>query len=137
MTETESETIPLDRLAKIYRKIRDEITALTQEYDSKVEALKAQQDEIKNAMKDMMKTMGVKSVRTAQGTVVMSVKTVYDTNDWDSFKKFVIEHDAVDLLQKRIAQLNMKQFLEENPGLVPPGLNSNAEYDISVRKPTN
>jgi len=137
MTETESETIPLDRLAKIYRKIRDEITAITQEYDSKVEALKAQQDEIKNAMKDMMKTMGVKSVRTAQGTVVMSVKTVYDTNDWDSFKKFVIEHDAVDLLQKRIAQLNMKQFLEENPGLVPPGLNSNAEYDISVRKPTN
>jgi ribosomal protein L4 len=137
MTETESETIPLDRLAKIYRKIRDEITAITQEYDSKVEALKAQQDEIKNAMKDMMKTMGVKSVRTAQGTVVMTVKTVYDTNDWDSFKKFVIEHDAVDLLQKRIAQLNMKQFLEENPGLVPPGLNSNAEYDISVRKPTN
>lgn len=137
MTETESETIPLDRLAKIYRKIRDEITAITQEYDSKVEALKAQQDEIKNAMKDMMKTMGVKSVRTAQGTVVMTVKTVYDTNDWDSFKKFVIEHDAVDLLQKRIAQLNMKHFLEENPGLVPPGLNSNAEYDISVRKPTN
>jgi ribosomal protein L4 len=137
MTDTESETIPLDRLAKIYRKIRDEITAITQEYDSKVETLKAQQDEIKNAMKDMMKAMGVKSVRTAQGTVVMSVKTVYDTNDWDSFKKFVIEHDAVDLLQKRIAQLNMKQFLEENPGLVPPGLNSNAEYDISVRKPTN
>ena len=137
MTETETETIPLDRLAKIYRKIRAEIAELTQEYDTKVEALKSQQEEIKNAMKDMMKTMGVKSVRTAQGTVVMSVKTVYDTNDWDSFKKFVIEHDAVDLLQKRIAQTNMKQFLEENPGLVPPGLNSNAEYDISVRKPTN
>jgi hypothetical protein len=30
----------------------------------------------------------------------------------------------------------MKQFLEENPGVLPPGLNSNAEYDISVRKPT-
>jgi predicted xylose isomerase-like sugar epimerase len=137
MTETESETIPLDRLAKIYRKIRTEITTLTQEYDSKVEVLKAQQEEIKNAMKDTMKAMGVKSVRTAQGTVVMSVKTVYDTNDWDSFKKFVVEHDAVDLLQKRVAQLNMKQFLEENPGLVPPGLNSTSEYDISVRKPTN
>ena len=137
MTETESETIPLDRLAKIYRKIRDEITALTQEYDSKVEALKAQQDEIKNAMKDMMKTMGVTSVRTAQGTVVLSVKTRYSTQDWDSFKKFVVENDAVDLLEKRIAQTNMNQFLEENPGLVPPGLDSSSEYDISVRKPSN
>lgn len=137
MTETESETIPLDRLAKIYRKIRTEITTLTQEYDSKVEVLKAQQEEIKNAMKDMMKTMGVTSVRTAQGTVVLSIKTRYNTQDWDSFKKFVVEHDAVDLLEKRIAQSNMSQFLEENPGLVPPGLNSHAEYDISVRKPTN
>jgi hypothetical protein len=137
MTETESETIPLDRLAKIYRKIRTEITTLTQEYDGKVETLKAQQEEIKNAMKDMMKTMGVTSVRTAQGTVVLSVKTRYNTQDWDSFKKFVVEHDAVDLLEKRIAQTNMNQFLEENPGLVPPGLNSTSEYDISVRKPTN
>jgi len=136
MTETESETIPLDRLAKIYRKIRAEITTLTQEYDSKIETLKAQQDEIKNAMKDMMKAMGVTSVRTAQGTVVLSVSTRYSTQDWDSFKKFVVEHDAVDLLEKRIAQGNMNQFLEENPGLVPPGLNSSSEYSISVRKPT-
>ena len=135
--ETESETIPLDRLAKIYRKIRAEITTLTQEYDSKIETLKAQQDEIKNAMKDMMKAMGVTSVRTEQGTVVLSVSTRYSTQDWDSFKKFVVEHDAVDLLEKRIAQTNMNQFLEENPGLVPPGLNSTSEYDISVRKPTN
>ena len=137
MTETESETIPLDRLAKIYRKIRAEITTLTQEYDGKVETLKAQQEEIKNAMKDMMKAMGVTSVRTAQGTVVLSVSTRYSTQDWDSFKKFVVEHDAVDLLEKRIAQGNMNQFLEENPGLVPPGLNSSSEYSISVRKPTN
>jgi ribosomal protein L4 len=136
-TENETETIPLDRLAKIYRKIRSEIATLTQDYDTKVEALKAQQEELKNAMKDMMKTMGVTSVRTAQGTVVLSVKTRYNTQDWDSFKKFVVEHDAVDLLEKRIAQSNMSQFLEENPGLVPPGLNSHAEYDISVRKPTS
>ena len=136
MTETESETIPLDRLAKIYRKIRTEISTLTQEYDGKVEVLKAQQEEIKNAMKDMMKAMGVTSVRTAQGTVVLSVKTRYSTQDWDSFKKFVVENDAVDLLEKRIAQTNMAQFLEENPGVVPPGLNSASEYDISVRKPT-
>jgi hypothetical protein len=130
------EVIPLDRLAKVYRKIRDQISTLTKEYDTQVEVLKAQQEEIKNAMKDQMQALGVTSVRTPQGTVVLSVKTRYSTADWDSFKKFVVEHDALDLYEKRIAQGNMKQFLEENPGVVPPGLNSNAEYDISVRKPT-
>jgi hypothetical protein len=83
-----------------------------------------------------MKTMGVTSVRTSEGTVVLSVNTRYSTQDWDSFKKFVVEQDAVDLLEKRIAQSNMRQFLEENPGTVPPGLNSNSEYSVSVRKPT-
>jgi hypothetical protein len=130
------DTIPLDRLAKVYRKIRDQVSALTKEYDTQVEVLKAQQEEIKNAMKDQMQALGVTSVRTPQGTVVLSVKTRYSTADWDSFKKFVVEHDALDLYEKRIAQSNMKQFLEENPGVVPPGLNSNAEFDISVRKPT-
>lgn len=133
MTE---ETVPMDRLAKIYRKIRTNIATLTQEYDTKVEELKAQQDEITNAMKDQMKAMGVTSVRTSEGTVVLSVNTRYNTQDWDSFKKFVVEHAVVDLLEKRIAQTNMRQFLEENPGLVPPGLNSSSEYSVSVRKPT-
>ena len=128
--------VPLDKLAKIYRKLRSKIADLTQEYDTQVELLKAQQEEIKNAMKDQMKAIGVTSVRTTEGTVVLSVKTRYSTQDWDEFKKFVIAHEAIELLEKRIAQTNMKQFLEENPGVVPPGLNSTSEFDISVRKPT-
>jgi hypothetical protein len=30
----------------------------------------------------------------------------------------------------------MGTFLDENPGVVPPGLNTMTEYAISVRKPT-
>lgn len=133
MTE---EIVPLDKLAKIYRRIRSEIETLTQAYDTQVEVLKEQQEALKNAMKDQMQALGTTSVKTPQGTVVMSTKTRYYTADWDSFKKFVVEQDALDLYEKRIHQTNMKQFLEDNPGVVPPGLNSNAEYEISVRKPT-
>ena len=128
--------VPLDKLAHVYRKIREKIDALTKEYDTQVETLKAQQEEIKFAMKDQMKTMGVKSVQTTYGTVSLVTKTRYSTQDWDSFKRFVIEHEVVDLLEKRIAQTNMANFLEENPTLVPPGLNSNTEFDITVRKPS-
>ena len=132
----EEDAVPLDKLVKIYRKLRTRMTELTQEYDTQTEVLKAQQEEVKNAIKDQMKAMGVTSVRTTEGTAVMSVKTRYTTQDWDEFKKFVLAHEAVELLEKRIAQTNMAQFLEENPGAVPPGLNSSSEYDISVRKPT-
>jgi len=130
------EIIPLDKLAKIYRKIKVEIDALTQEYDTKLEQLKAQQDELRFAMKDQMKALGVKSVNTDFGTVSLMHKTRYNTQDWDSFKKFIVEHDVVDLLEKRIAQSNMARFLEENPALVPPGLNAYTDFEIRVTKPT-
>ena len=98
--------------------------------------LKAQQEAVKTALKDQMLALGVKSVNTAEGTVILSTKTRYSTQDWDAFKDFIKENDAIDLLEKRIAQTNMATFLGENPTLVPPGLNSNSEYSISVRKPT-
>ena len=130
------EIIPLDKLARIYRKIKTEIDSLTQEYDTKLEQLKAQQDELRFAMKDQMKALGVKSVNTDFGTVSLINKTRYNTQDWDSFKKFIVEHDVVDLLEKRIAQTNMARFLEENPTLVPPGLNAYTDFEIRVTKPT-
>jgi len=130
------EPLPLDKLARVYRKMRDKIGALTKEYESQIEEIKAQQTEIKNAMKDQMLALGSSSIKTPEGTIVLSQKVRYYTDDWDSFKTFVVEHDALDLYEKRIHQTNMVTFLEENPGVVPAGLNSMTEYDVSVRKPT-
>lgn len=126
------EDLPMDRLVRIYMKMR----AALQELDAQIEAIKEQQQEVKNEIKDRMRAMGTKSMKTDSGTVSLIEKTRYYTQDWDSFKRFVIEQDAVDLLEKRISQTNMRTFLEENPALVPPGLNSDTEFDVSVRKPT-
>ena len=128
MTE---ETIPMDKLVRMYTKMRTAI----QDLDKQIETIKAQQQDVKNAMKDQMMALGTKSVRTDFGTITLKEKTRYYTQDWDSFKKFIIEHDAVDLLEKRIAQTNMQTFLEENPQLHPPGLSNTAEFDIAVTKP--
>jgi hypothetical protein len=130
-------SVPMDKLARVYRKMQTRIQELTTAYETEVESLKAQQDAVKQAMKDQMLALGIDSVKTAEGTVILSTKTRYSTNDWDEFKKFVVHHDALDLFEKRIAQTNMANFLKENPGLVPPGLNSNAEYAISVRRPSS
>jgi hypothetical protein len=134
---TTEQNIPLDKLAKVYRKIRDEVQALTRDYESAVEELKAQQSEIQNAMKDQMLALGTSSVKTSEGTIILSEKTRYYTEDWDSFKTFVVEHDALDLFEKRIHQTNIVTFLDENPGVVPAGLNSMTEFAVSVRKPTS
>lgn len=129
-------SFPMDKLARIYRKMQARVQELTTAYESEVEQIKVQQDAIRMALKDQMLALGISSVRTSEGTVVLGTKTRYSTQDWDAFKQFVKDHDALDLLEKRIAQTNMATFLEENPGAVPPGLNTMTEYTVSVRKPT-
>lgn len=129
------EQIPLDKLIKVYRKIRDRINVLTQEYETEVEGLKELQDDIAKEMKDILLSLGQKSANTKFGTIILGTKTRYTTNDWDAFKKFVLEHEVVELLEQRIAQLNMTQWLKENPTLIPPGLDQATEYTVTVRKP--
>lgn len=126
----------LDRLAKVYLKIRAHLGELTKTYESEAEMLKAKQHEVALAMKDIMQATGQKSAKTDHGTIILSTKTRYIAQDWDAMKRFIIDNDAVDLLEKRIAQKNMSEFLENNPGLVPAGLNTLTEIDVSVRKST-
>lgn len=133
---TETDAIPMDRLAKVYLRIREKILSQERAHEAEIAALKAERDTVALAMKDQMLALGSKSVKTDFGTVILSQKTRYYASDWDEMKKFVLEHEAVDLLERRIAQTNMAKFLEENPGKVPAGLNSISEYDVSVRKPT-
>ena len=54
--------------------------------------------------------------------------------DWDSMYKFIDTHNVPEFFEKRLNQTNVKQFLEENPESVPPGLNVDSEYIIAVRK---
>lgn len=126
--------VPLDKLAKVYIKIRERVQEMTRAYEAEVEALKEQQDQIKHAMKDQLLAMGATSSRTDSGTVILSQKTRYYAQDWDAMKDFIREHDALDLFEKRLAQKNVEQFLSDNPGVVPPGLQSQTEYDVSVRR---
>jgi hypothetical protein len=136
MSEEVVVEVHMDKMTKTYIKIRDKVSALTAEYDDAVEALKAQQQIVANAMKDHLQAQGGKSLKTEYGTVSLVTKTRYVAQDWDLMKRFVIENDAMDLLEKRIAQTNMAKFLEENPDNVPPGLNTLSTIEVSVRKPT-
>jgi hypothetical protein len=143
---TETQQVPLDRMASAYIKIRSRIAELTKAYDTEVEALKAEQDEVAAVMKDMLQAMHVRSVNTAGGTVILTEKTRYFPSDWTEFKNFVKENDLFDLVEKRIAQGNMAKYLADlaeakelrnEAWPYPAGMQSETELTVSVRKPTS
>lgn len=136
MSETieEPKTIPTDKLVKTYVKIRDARKELADKYEQEDAELKEAMDTIEQQLLEACKTIGADSIRTPHGTISRTVKKRYWTNDWHSFHEFLKEHEAFDLLEKRIAQTNMSTFLEENPDLHPPGLNIDSRYSVVVRR---
>jgi hypothetical protein len=135
MTEEVSQAeVPLEKLTRIYIKMRDKKSELTQELDAKIAKVDEDMRTIKSAILDHMKEIGAESLRTDAGLVYRTVKTKYATSDWESMNKFILEHGVPELLTKSINQANMKAFLEEHPDLLPPGLNANSEYSVTIKR---
>jgi len=124
----------LDRLVSVYVKIRDKKAELVAESAVKEKEFDVKLDKIKAALLDHCKATGTESVKTASGTFWRTQKKRFWTNDWEAMGKFIVDNQVVDLLEKRISQGNMRQFLEENPTLHPPGLNADSEYSLTVRR---
>lgn len=115
------------RIRDLKRDLADETAKKIAEYDSDLK-------ELTIYMLEKMQEVGADSIRTSTGTIIKSVKTKYWTNNWDAMWSFIRQNSAMELLEKRLHQTNMKQFLEENKDLHPPGLNVDSEYVVTIRK---
>jgi hypothetical protein len=134
MTEETKPEVPVEKLVKVYLKMRQKRAELSAEFEKQDGTIKEQMDKVKSALLKYCKDQSVESVRTAEGLFYRTTRTNYWTNDWESMGKFIVEHGVPELLEKRLHQTNIKQFLEENPELLPPGLNVDSEYTITVRR---
>jgi len=134
MTEEAKPPVPVEKLVKVYLKMKQKRAEITAAFTEQDEKIKAQMDKVKSALLEYCKDQNLESVRTTEGLFYRTVRTSYWTSDWESMGKFVVENNAPELLEKRLHQSNMKQFLEENPDLLPPGLNVDSEYTITVRR---
>jgi hypothetical protein len=123
-----------EKLVEVYIKIRDALETNYRSYMAKKAELEEQMDVVQTELLDILKGIGATSLKTIHGSARRSVKQRYTTNDWERFHKFILEHNAPELLERRIQQTNMKQFLEENPDLHPAGLNVDSTYAIIVTR---
>lgn len=101
-----AETIdmPFDKMVRIYRKIGEKVTETKATYEAILEELQAQQDVLKDAIREHMKKENATSINTPYGLAIMSKSMRYGTNDWDGFKTFVRDNDLLDLFEKRLLE---------------------------------
>jgi len=128
-------SVDTEELVTAYLAIRTEREVLLRQYEDKDKALKADMARIEAALLDVCNTVNADSIRTSHGTVMRKLNERFFCSDWDNFYKFVMEHEAPHLLERRIHQGNIKEFMGNHEGDgMPPGVNVMREYGVSVRK---
>ena len=125
----------LDTLTAMYIKIRDVVRDKEEKHAEDMKELKEQLDAVSARLLAVCNEQNADSIRTSSGTISRRIQSRYWTTDWESMYAFIEEHAAPFLLEKRIHNGNMKEFLEDNPDVLPIGLQAERKFIIQVRKP--
>ena len=122
-----------NQLVKVYIKIRDAKERKVKQHEEELAVLEQQLDTVEQELLAICKATGQDGGKTESGSFTRTVKTRYWTSDWDSMYQFIKDHDAPELLERRVHQGNFKDFIQENPDKMPEGMNVDARYSITVR----
>lgn len=136
--EADSDSAPkLEELVRTYLTIRNAKSSLYSEYTKKSGELEEELKQIGAVLIEECNRIGADSIRTDAGTVTKSIKEEYTCGNWDEFKQFIIQENALELLAQKIHQSNFREYMANHGGDgLPPGISSVREYKATVRKPT-
>lgn len=123
-----------EKAVKAYIRMRDARSALAAKYEAEDKAIKDQMEQVEAYLLETCKSVGANSLKTGAGTVIRNVKTRYWTSDWEAMHEFIRENNALDLLERRVAQNAMTDFLKQNPDKMPKGMNVDSKYTVVVRR---
>ena len=131
MIEIESITgDDIERLMKADINMRDVIASKEKE----IKKIKEERSQVQAILLEACKHLKSDSLKNKVGTLTRRVKKRYWTTDWPSMYKFIKEKGLMEFMEKRLNQPNIKEYLVEHPDELPPGLQSSAEYAISIRR---
>ena len=124
-----------EELVSAYLALRNGRAQLKEDYEESDAKLKTEMEQVEQAMLEICNDVGADSIKTTFGTVIRKVNERFYCTDWDNFKNYVLENEAVELLERRIHQGNFKEHMTQIEGQgLPPGVNVMREYGITVRK---
>lgn len=130
----DQELPPTEKLVKAYIKMRDARAVLSAEYESKDKDIKEQMRVVENFLLEACKRAGGNVSIPGVGVVIRGVDTRYWTSDWEAMHNFIKENSTLELLERRIAQRAMGEFLKANPDKMPKGMNVESKYTVTVRR---
>jgi len=127
-----SEVFDAERVAKVVQKMDAKLAQLSAEEKD----IKAQKELLLGSVQAEADKMGVTSLKTQYGTFYLSETSRFSMADDNTFVEFVKRTGEIGLMERRVAAGNVKQYMEDHNGEIPPGLNWFKESTMKLRKST-
>lgn len=124
----------LQKMSKIYLKIRDARANLKRDFDAQDAKLKGDLTKIEGFLLKFLQDNNTDSIKTNIATIYRQEDITPTAGDWDAFYQWVRENDAFDALEKRIKKTFINEYMEAHDGGVPPGVSVYREYKVRVRR---
>ena len=123
----------LNEVVAGYVKLRDERDALKKVHSAAMSPYKEKLDKMEGWLLRELQRQGAKSVNTPDGTCYQQKRTSSKVEDWDAALAYVLKHDLLHFLERRISKAALEEFLEAN-GELPPGVSMTSEIVCNVRR---
>jgi hypothetical protein len=129
-----SDETSVDELSAEYMRVRREREELKAKFTEEDGKLESRMGDIEQVLLEKMMSADLSSMSTSNAIVIRRIERRYSTNNWDEIYRLVDKHKAYGLLHKRIHDINMRQFLEENPDEYPENLNVSSRHAVTVKR---
>jgi hypothetical protein len=127
-----STQVSIDDLISAYLELREIRSEHRKNYEATDNVYKAQMEIIEEELHKRLLADGIRSFGGTKGTVYLELKTRAKAEDWALIHEFMAKNGRFDLLQRRLSDSVVKQFVEET-GMTPPGITVFQEYQPIVR----
>ena len=124
----------INKIVGAYIRLRDEKSEITRAYEAQIATLTEMQDRLSAAILGECKALNVESIRTDKGTAFRTVKEKLWVSDWAAVEQFILDNNALDLLEHRLAQSAAKDWAANNPDKPIPSLVVDRKYAITIRR---
>lgn len=124
----------IDQIVAKYVEFRDALDRKQKALDAELAPMKAGMVTIENYLMDLANKTGQTKFGTPSGTAFITTKTGCNVADWDVVKKFVLDNNAWNLLNKAVNKTAVGEYMDANNQQTPPGVNWTTMKAIQIRR---
>jgi hypothetical protein len=124
----------MDELSVQYIKLRQKREILKERFTAEDGELEKAMAEIEAQLLDTLNASNSNSMSTNTAVIIRTVRKRYMPTNWGAVYELIERHGAYGLLEKRVHNGNMKDFLEEHPDEYPAGMNVDSRFAVTVRR---